>query len=161
MIKRGAWAADEALQCIPCWQIICAQRCFKWQVEHICLWQKPKHFFLKLLEHWTIRKPYGWELHQFLRSESDSCQRQIASATYDLRVAYSIKMGRWRLWAGFSDFDNFDRFHWCWSLCSWQKLAKKLNLGAKIQTVNKHLKLYTFSWICKQTTEIVNKQLKL
>ena len=159
MIKRGAWAADEALQCIPCWQIICAKMFQMTSGTHLSL-AEAKTFFLEAS--WALNnKKTIWMSFSFLRSESDSCQRQIASATYDLRVAYSIKMGRWRLWAGFSDFDNFDRFHWCWSLCSWQKLAKKLNLGAKIQTVNKHLKLYTFSWICKQTTEIVNKQLKL
>ena len=46
---------------------------------------------------------------EFLRSKSDSCQRQIA--TYDLRVALKalIKMGRWRLSTHFSDFDNLSR----------------------------------------------------
>ena len=41
---------------------------------------------------------------EFLRSKSDSCQRQIA--TYDLRVALKalIKMGRWRLSTHFSIF---------------------------------------------------------
>ena len=35
-----------------------------------------------------------------------------------------------------------------------KEMAKKLNFGAKIQTVNKQLN-------CKQTAEIINKQLKL
>ena len=83
-----------------------------------------KTFFLEAS--WALNnKKTIWMSFSFLRSESDSCQRQIASATYDLRVAYSIKMGRWRLWAGFSDFDNLDRFHWCWSLCSWQRNGQK------------------------------------